>query len=347
LASWNLFTVCHSNLTSCVEMRIFVGIHQSNGAVLVLVLVTLLLFSTVVLHVTQRSINVTEEHMLLVQAAQASLQAEAAVDIAVKLVSGNLESIARNDPSSTILEWHEDSVRITLSPANAKVNLNALTASSLQSLADQRLQRAVTQMLQDQVPDTDIQNILIWLGFGHDPNNPETSRRADALYADVQPAYTPRKAPMQRPEELILVIGLESLEPAWIQERFTVWGQDARVNLNFASRDVLLALLPELENYWPAIAQYRTEHGFMRTDELLSRIRLPMHVYQRILPHITLHSDIHEALVEVRQPAWYERHRIILEQNAILTQDPVRILARDILESRPLGNMWPLDAEPH
>ncbi|MDP1340767.1 hypothetical protein, partial [Klebsiella variicola] len=66
---------------------------------------------------------------------------------------------------------------------------------------------------------------------------------------------------MERPEDLLLVRGFENLSPEWVRERFSVWGEDDRVNLNAAPQAILLALVPELEPYWPAIDRYRQEHG--------------------------------------------------------------------------------------
>ena len=221
-------------------------------------------------------------------------------------------------------------------PANAKLNLNALHPPSLHPQGMQRLHAAVSGILRDAALEAEVQDILLWLGLEYDPDKPGSERRADMPYAEVQPNYRPRKGAMQRPEELLLVRGFNGLDPDWVRERFTVWGRDGRVNLNFAATDVLLALAPELEAYWPAIDRYRTEQGFRSTDELMTQIRLPMDLYQRVLPHIALESDILEISVEVRQPAWYELHRVIVEHSTILVETPPRILARDILESRPL-----------
>jgi len=310
-----------------------------RGAILVLVLVSLLLLSTVALHVAHQATEVSAQQVLRLQANLAGLQAEAARDKMLELLQEAAEAMQNSNEDIALPVWEQDTVRITILPTNARFNLNALHPPALHRQTAQRLRRAAARLLDPEAPDGDIQDILNWLGQGHDPDQPENSRRIDAGYQDAQPGYRPRKGPMQRPEELLLVRGYGRLAPEWIRERFTVWGEDSRVNLNLASKEVLLAVAPELQPYWRAIEQYRARHGFSRTDELLSEIRLPMDIYQRILPHVALHGDLYEALVEIRQPAWYELHRIIVEHPGILAQTRPRILAADVLQSRPVKDM--------
>ncbi len=329
-------------------MRRFDRLPRSHGAVLVLVLVTLLLFSTVVLRVVQHAALTEEEHVLLLQTIQAGFQAEAATHKALELVARSTENLGTTDQSPSPLEWNEDGIRITITPTNAKLNLNALHPPSLHPQVMTRLREGLTRLFQQ--ADTqkashegsrtsfqgDTRDIMLWLGEGYDPDLPGSARAADAPYTGIRPSYRPRKGPMQRPEELLLVTGFTDLDPAWVRQHFTVWGTDGRINLNLADRELLLAVAPELEAYWPAIQRHRTEHGFQRLDELIARIRMPMDVYQRVLPHLALEADTLEISVEVRQPAWYELHRIIVERPSILADTPPRILARDIIESRPL-----------
>lgn len=323
----------------------------SHGAVLVLVLVTLLLFSTVVLQVVRQAALAVEEHVLLLQTAHAGFQAEAAVHKALELVARAADHLDTPDSSPSPPEWAEDGIRITVTPTNAKLNLNALHPPSLHPQAMARMREGLERLLQE-VTEAQVQgrvrddfrgsfqgttrDVLLWLGEGFDPDQPGSARAADAPYIGIRPAYRPRKGPMQRPEELLLVTGFSGLDPAWVRQRFTVWGTDGRINLNLADKELILAMAPELEAHWPAIQRHRTENGFQRLDELISRIRLPMDAYQRVLPHLALEADTLEISVEVRQPAWYELHRIIVERPSILADTPPRILAKDIIESRPL-----------
>jgi len=315
---------------------VFVNIrHDDSGAILVLALVTLLLLSTVVLHVTQQAVTVAEDHIFLAQSAQAALQAEAARDLAVALVVAAGPSPDRRNgtlPASNV--WEQGGLRITILPINAKLNLNALRRPSGQPRTRQALEQAVALLLAEQSPEGSLEDILDWIIPEEKKESAFARSRADARYDHA--AYKPRKAPLERPEELLLVHGFERLDPAWIREHFTVWAQDDRVNLNAASQAILLALLPELKAHWPAIDRYRSEQGFARHDELLTRVRLPMDVYQRVLPRISLDADVFEALVEIRLPAWYEQHRFILEREPLNEDAPVRVLAADILEARPL-----------
>lgn len=317
-----------------------------RGAILVLVLVTLLLLSTVVLRVTQRAVGVVEDHIYLAQSAQAALMAEAARDLAVDLLTNVEQGGAGSAEPETATAsgrvagnvWEQEELKITFFPTNAKLNLNALrrpTSFAASRPAKQRgLERAMALLLAEVAPEAAVDDILDWM-TPEDESGTIFSRRRISTRYDHAP-FKPRQAPMERPEELLLVRGLENLSPEWVRERFSVWGEDDRVNLNAAPRTILLALAPELEPYWPAIDRYRQEHGFSRPDELLTEIRMPMDVYQRVLPQVRLDSKIFEAMVEIRLPAWYERHRLILERDALSLDTPVRILAADVLEARPL-----------
>lgn len=316
-----------------------------QGAVLVLVLITLLLFSTVVLQVVQHAVQTEEDHVLLLQMVHAGFQAEAGLNKALELLAAVDVSNTADGPLG-LPAWQEDAIRITIIPTNAKLNLNALHPPLLHPQAMDRMRRGLARLFQEADLKVDIngdvQDILFWLGQGVEPNKPGAGRADNALYAGTHPAYRPRRGPLQRPEELLLVNGFASLEPAWVRRYFTVWGADGRINLNLADKLLLLAVAPELEVYWPAIQRHRLERGFQRMDELITTIRLPMDVYQRVIPHLALETDTLEISVEVRLPAWYEQHRIIVERPTILIDSPTgappRILARDIIESRPLAS---------
>lgn len=306
---------------------------RRDGAVLVLVLVTLLLLSTVMLHVIQQAVDVAEEHIFLVQSVEAALQAEAARHFAVELLAGMETGALPNGAQPPAHFWEQGELRITIMPANAKLNLNAVRFSSMLPATQQRLEHSVALLLAEAASEASVEDVLDWI-TPEEEQSPVTRRRVESRYTGAYPSYKPRGGQLKRPEELLLVRGFGALDPAWVRERFTVWGEDGRINLNAASQEVLLALLPELEAYWPAIDRYRLEHGFARPDELLSRIRLPMDLYQRVLPSIRLDAEVFEALVEVRQPAWHELHRIVLQKDLLGEESPVRVLAADILEAR-------------
>lgn len=311
--------------------------RDADGAILVLVLVVLLLLSTVVLHVTRKAVEVHENHVFLFQSAQAALQSEAARGLAVELLASAGSGPGRDDKMLASNVWEQGELRITFVPVNAKLNLNALRRASEQSPVRQPLERAVALILAEAVPavpEGSVADILDWVSPEDQREDIFFRSRIPARYDQV--AYKPRKGPLERPEELLLVQGFETLDPAWVREHFTIWGEDERVNLNAAPRSILLALAPELEPYWPAVDRHRMERGFGRPDELLTSIRLPMDVYQRVLPRIRLDADVYEAVVEIRLPAWYELHRIILRREPLNEDAPVRILAADVLEARPM-----------
>lgn len=319
----------------------------THGAILVLVLVTLLLLSTVVLRITQRAVGVAEEHIRLAQSAQAALMAEAARTVALDLLAsagqmgqagpGEAESAEAHGHGAGNV-WKEEELSITFLPANARLNLNALRRAASfaagRSATERPMERAMELLLAEVAPEASVDDILDWI-TPEDERESIFSRRVISTRYGHLP-YKPRRSPMERPEELLLVRGFEALDPEWVREHFTVWGDDDRVNLNAAPQAVLLALVPELEPYWPAIDRYRQERGFSRPDELLTVIRMSLDVYQRVLPRVTLESGLFEALIEIRLPAWYERHRLILERETLNRDAPLRILAADVLEARPL-----------
>lgn len=306
--------------------------RPATGAVLVLVLVTLLLLSTVVLHVTQKAVTVAEDHIFLAQSAQAALQAEAARGLAADLLAAAGTGAGRQGAALTGNVWEQGEMRITFVPVNARLNLNALQRTADRAPQRQPLEQAVVLLLAEAAPQASVQDILNWIS----PKREDSAfSRSDTNARYEHVVYKPRKGPLERPEELLLVHGLGALDPAWVREHFTVWGEDERVNLNAAPRSIVLALAPELEAYWPVIERHRREQGFVRPDQLLTEARLPLDVYQRVLPRITLDAEVFEAQVEIRLPAWYELHRLILEREPLSLGGPVQILAADVLEARP------------
>ncbi len=309
-------------------------IHPGRGAALVMVLASLLALSVIILGVSEKTAHQSRDASLLLLEYRASLLARTGFEIGVDLLR-NLPD-KHDDPSPAALDavWQEKNLSISIFPCAARINLNHLGQTRPEK---ERIRNALLELFDKEDLSSDAMDFLLhWTGnLEHD--QPSSSYRAiQAFYALGSYEYSSPGRVLSRPEELILVPGFEDVSLEWIRNNFTVWGDQTVIDINFAPRSVALALLPELEPYWDSIEALRQSRTISHPNELLMDTGLDIVTYSTVLPYLTLEPDLFEIVIEVRIGSWYEKHRYIVQRNMIDPQQVPGLLARDVLEARPL-----------
>jgi len=302
---------------------------SQNGAVLVLVLVSLLALTGVVLAVLDQAFHEAREPLFLSKEYQAGLAAEAGLEVAKKMLLEDENDLADTplDPWADPWVDKEHGLKIVITPCNAFLNLNALNPQK----ADSRAQNATRVMLNNKgLAPENLESLLDWL----DPDKNKRLHGAEAsAYVLALKDYTPRNGSLNRPEEALLALGWESVEPAWFDERFTAWGAGV-INLNFASEELIEAFLPELEDYLTQIQNFREDEGFTSISELDDIIGVDLR--NEIDEHVTVSSNYFRVLIEAKAASWMEQRRYVLKRDLNKTENSISVVSADVLKSVPL-----------
>ena len=303
----------------------------SHGAVLILVLVTLLALSGLVLHTTEMTSRRFADASHLVLEYKAGLKAESSLHKALELLNLLLRNSQRGWPRGGEALWEEQGVRIAITPCSAKLNLNGLAQKKK---VFQRLQQALLEIFRpENISPKEIQNFLYWIGANDSPASVPGTQAMELSSTRRDLNYSPPGRTLIRPEELLLIPGFTHLSPDWIRQRFTVWGQPGRIDLSFASREIILAFLPELAPYWDRIAEFRLDNKLTHPNQLLTEIGLDMDTYSQVLPYLSWETEHFEILIQSREGEWQEVQRYIVQYDLVGAQARPQILARDILHT--------------
>jgi type II secretory pathway component PulK len=301
----------------------------SHGAALVLVLVTLLAVSSLVLYTTEITSRRFADASRLVLEYKAGLKADASLDKALELLAHMIRTQDDPDQGYQNALWEEHGVRITITPCSAKIELNGLAKRNKGS---ERLHRALLDILgPEDISTQELENLLYWMRdkratmWTSDQNFIQTSSTWRNLH------YKAPGRPLQRPEEIMLIPGFSHLSPDWIRHRFTTWGQPGRINLNFASREIVLSFLPELEAYWDQIATFRRDTGLTHPNQLLSAIGMDIDTYSQLLPFLTWEAANYEIVIQSREGEWLEIQRYIVQLDPMNPNDDLQVKVRDII----------------
>lgn len=302
---------------------------EQTGAALIFVLVVLLSLTAVVVDISGRLIHQFSGSTLLLQEYQADIRADQALGLALDIIERMAEHEKQAVPQGRI--YNDENLSITIIPCSARINLRGLSREGEQG---RRIRRAVLYLLRSiDLNEPQMQNLLDWIGF--DPQDqPWNNIRPEQEIAG-SPYQKPLR-PLSRPEEILLIPGFEEVEPGWVSTTFTIWGRDTGISLDYAGRDALLALLPELEPYWEKISAFRQTRSFTHPNQLLSEIGLDARAYSTVLPFIHLDPEYFEIIIEVRQGSWYEKRRYIARMDLYDSEQPPEVLTVDILEAKSI-----------
>ncbi|MFW6388285.1 MAG: hypothetical protein ACOCY9_00125 [Desulfohalobiaceae bacterium] len=301
------------------------------GAALILVLAVLLAVSGLSLRATELTTRTSEAASRLILEYQAGIKAETGLQISLDILAQNEQGQDILPVQAQDMSWQDRGLQVNITPCSAKLNINALLGKSSDS---SRMQQALQDILDNQgLPRADLDHLLYWIGALDSAPADFAASNAQQTTAWSGLDFTAPGRDLQRPEELLLIPGFEQLPQEWVREQFTVWGQPGRINLNYASQEVALALLPELEPYWDRITSMRQDTGLTHPNQLLTEIGLDMTTYQQILGFLSWQPTHFEIHIESQVGSWYKKYRYIVQKEPINTDSGPQVLVKDILHS--------------
>jgi len=296
-----------------------------------MVLASLLALSGLVLKAMETTSRQTRNISLLTLEYKSGLKARAGLDIAVALLSRSEAGDLAPREQDWARTWEDQGFTLKIVPCSARLNLNILSAAGEDR---ERAEKAVLSIFEDQrLTRSEMDHLLFWMGALE--LDGQESHGLDLVYQEKNLEYSPPQRELTRPEELLLVPGFLEMDKEWVRKFFTVWGEAEKIDINFASEKVVLALLPELEPYWGRIESLRRDSGITHPNQLLDT-GMDIGLYNRVLPFISFEPRHFEVLVEVREGSWYEKYRYIVKKEGMDPDSPPKVLAKDVLEAKQL-----------
>lgn len=199
-----------------------------------------------------------------------------------KKSAGSGSWVPSNSPYS--IRIGDRNCEVLISDESGKINVNKITddtrASFVKFLVAYRLEELVAETITD--------SILDWLDEDdlHRINGAEKG-----FYATLPEPYEPKNGPFESIEELTLVKGITPQIFGLLRDHLTIYGS-GKININFASREVLLSVPGMTMEMAETIVQLRKKRGKIGKLSTLKEIFRHFGVvgkdYQEIVEYLTI-----------------------------------------------------------
>lgn len=181
----------------------------------------------------------------------------------------------------------ERDCNVSISDESGKININKITDETRVSF----IKALTTYKLSELVAETITDSILDWLDEDdlHHVNGAEKD-----FYATLPDPYEPKNGPFESIEELALVKGVTPQIFDLLRDHLTTYGA-GKVNVNFASKEVLLSVPMMTEAIADTIIQLRKKKGDMKKLDTLKEIFRHFGIlgkdYEEVMKFITLDNS--------------------------------------------------------
>jgi len=171
-------------------------------------------------------------------------------------------------------------VSITLIPTNSKIDLNLLFSSDLK--VKKRTEKAILKIFTQYGYEKEmLENLRAWC---------EKRFEADTyFYTSRLPPIRPRKTIFYSLKEVDFVKGMSNFSKKF--HRFFTVNGSSKININFASKEVIESYIPEIEFEIDNLLSYRKKYPFKNITQIKKIINVSDETYLKIQPFITTKSD--------------------------------------------------------
>lgn len=203
----------------------------------------------------------------------------------LKKGKSNRSWMPSNSPYS--IEIGDRNCEVFISDESGKINVNKLTDESRANFIKFLTGYKVEEIAAETITDS----ILDWLDDDdlHHLNGAEKD-----YYATLPDPYEPRNGPFESIEELTLVKGITPQRFELLRDYLTIYGP-GKININFASKEVLLYVPSITEEVADAIIQYRKKHGKIKKLTTLKEICRHFGIigseYDKVQNYLTLNTS--------------------------------------------------------
>lgn len=185
---------------------------------------------------------------------------------------------------------------ITLKPADDKLPVNMLANTDNDS--KKRIEDAFSKVFSNHGYDDELWRTLKdWIR--PEDSIPVSSSIAGETFNRGGTSYTAKYASLESLYEVRLMPDFAGIQ-ADITELISVGDTAGKININFASEEVIAAFLPEFENYAQIIVEKRGENPFKSKDEVYNVLGSEMRdAYIQALPFFDVKSSYFYAKIEI------------------------------------------------
>ncbi len=221
---------------------------------------------------------------------QASFYFHSAIKVAEKLLKeDNTTYDSENDIWASLPPFKvNDSTIISMqiTPLNAKIDINDIVNKNLKLVV--RTQKAAEKIFKDSGENviSYFKSLLEWIGYKGQP------------LEGYEYGYHPIRGPFYSLKEIDFVRGLNGFSSRY-HNIFTVENTSGKININFASKDVIEAYLPEIADCAEEIIKYRQKEPFKNITQIRKVICISDKQYLSIQPYITTQSYLFSVTVDV------------------------------------------------
>lgn len=282
--------------------------RNMKGSILITVLIVISLCTSVALFIHERSsgsyasvINLQTEY----QGAIYSMTAIKALELAFKYDTNS--SDGKEDIWNNIVPIPVDKGFLTvyITPLNSKLPLNILASDN--RTKTQRYEEAFTKLMEElNVADVRVDDLKDWLGSGN-----ITTERFD----ENSTPYSFKGAMLDTLGELQYIPAFADVFKD-ISEYISIGQADSKINVNLASKEVIIALLPELEPYITDIEEARDEADFKNVSDIYDIVGAGnQEMYNKILPFFDVKSSVFYAKMELNVLDENKYYHILFQRN--------------------------------
>lgn len=258
---------------------------MKKGSILVTVLIIIAACTTLVLFIHEKTMTAYGTVITLQNDYQGAIYAMTAIEaleMAFQYDEASYDATTDIWAQIPPIPLDNGFMTVYMLPLNAKVPLAALVSND-ENLRE-RAENAVTTLIRDlDLTEANIYDLQTWVGSS-DP----TGERFDENSAP----YSSKSSQLQTLAELAFIPSFKD-EYKKLTPYVSIAGDNNKINLNMASKQVINAYVPELEPYVEEIISTREEEPFKDISAIYQIMGAAMQdEYSKILPYIDVKSSL-------------------------------------------------------
>ncbi len=279
-------------------------LKSNRGVILIFVLIVISFAVGIVLMINKNATEKYEQTMKIYFNNQASLYAFTAI----KAVSKVLEDDDNNYDSQDD-DWYSipplpiegGYISVKVEPLNAKIDLNKILYENKKKKNEakevrKRYHNAVKAIFEEIYENDNNSEDITTLGVLTDWMDKDSKINEDdgdeqgLYYENNDKTYTIKNNFLETLYELNYIKGFKLLYSKG-KNYLTVLSQENKININFASKKVIEAFLPEIADYSEDIISYRQDNPFKDISQIRN-IGIDDETYLKILKYISVKSSL-------------------------------------------------------
>jgi general secretion pathway protein K len=267
---------------------------NNKGSVLIFILIFIAFSLGVVTVMHQRAGNALTSSSFLQFEHQSSIYAMSAVEAVRELLEDDDNSYDYDGEIWAILPPFpvpNGFITITVEPVNGRLSLNRIEGDNSSENYFEACKKTLTTLTLDEFICASIKD---WIDTDGDTSS---GGEENFSYLVDGKSYKTKNGKLETLRELYYINGAKE-NIATLQQHFTNEGEE-KLNLNFVTREALIGMVPDLENYADSIISYRTGNIYKNVSNLLDAATMPTDIYNTSLRYLGVKSSLFYVKTEV------------------------------------------------